>query len=124
MNCLKEENNQRQSNFEFLRILAIIMIIFHHIAAHSNFSSPSETTFLYIVFIRMGGKIGVNIFVLISGYFLINAEKIKIKKILKLWGQIIFYSLLIYAIFTIFGLNKFEMRIFIKNLFPIINERW
>lgn len=85
-----KEKIQRQSNFEILRIFAIIMIIFHHIAMHSNFSSSNITSYLYIVFIQMGGKIGVNIFVLISGYFLINTEKIKIKKILKLWGQMFF----------------------------------
>lgn len=40
---------------------------------------------------RWGGKIGVNVFVLISGYFLIIAPKIKISKVIKLWLQIAFY---------------------------------
>ena len=119
-----KEKIQRQSNFEILRIFAIIMIIFHHIAVHSNFSSSNITSYLYIVFIQMGGKIGVNIFVLISGYFLINTEKIKIKKILKLWGQMFFYSLLIYAIFTISGIRKFENTGLISALFPVLNETW
>ena len=90
MKKVEEQNIQRQSNFEFLRILAIIMIIFHHIAVHGNFSNPDVTSYLFIVLMQMGGKIGVNIFILISGYFLIKSEKIKIKKILKLWGQMFF----------------------------------
>jgi len=124
MENLKEKNIQRQSNFEILRIIAMIMIIFHHIAVHSNFSSPIMTVSLYIKFIQMGGKIGVNIFVLITGYFLINTERIKINKILKLWGQMFFYALLIYVIFIMSGLKEFEIKTFIKTLFPIMNETW
>lgn len=124
MENLKEKNIQRQSNFEILRIIAMIMIIFHHIAVHSNFSDPIMTVSLYIKFIQMGGKIGVNIFVLITGYFLINTEKIKINKILKLWGQMFFYALLIYGIFIMSELKEFEIKAFIETLFPIINDTW
>lgn len=124
MKKVEEQNIQRQSNFEFLRILAIIMIIFHHIAVHGNFSNPDVTSYLFIVLMQMGGKIGVNIFILISGYFLIKSEKIKIKKILKLWGQMFFYSLLIYIIFCVLGLIEFEINSFTNALLPVLNETW
>lgn len=41
-----------------------------------------------------------NVFVLISGYFLIIAPKIKISKVIKLWLQIAFYSLILFALFV------------------------
>lgn len=56
---------QRSSNFEFLRIIAMIMIVFHHFSVHGNFSFATDSiTFnrLWIQFLAIGGKIGVNIF--------------------------------------------------------------
>ena len=94
---------KRQSNFELLRIVAMVMIIFHHFAYHGGFVWDFSTItieHLWYNLIIMGGKIGVNIFVLISGYFLIlNKDKIVnlFRKMLKLWGQIFFYSLLFFA---------------------------
>ena len=123
----QKEIKNRESNFEILRIVAMIMIIFHHLSVHSGFGySMTEISAnkLWIQFIQMGGKIGVNIFVLISGYFLVNTDKIKISKALKLWGQIFFTSLTIYIVFVILGFIKFECKTFIKTLIPIINETW
>ena len=42
-------------------------------------------------FLYIGGKLGVVIFVLISGYFLVDS-KFKIKKLLKLFLEVLFYS--------------------------------
>lgn len=122
-----EQTKTRQSNFELLRIIAMIMIVFFHFAMHSgfNFDTNSITiTRLWIQFILMGGKIGVNVFVLISGYFLVSSSKFKISKVLKLWGQVFFYSVLIYGIFIAFGLETFNVKELIKNILPITFEQW
>lgn len=124
---VEKKVNKRESNFEILRIVAMIMIILHHIVVHSGFKDANINNLInefWLYFILMGGKIGVNIFVLISGYFLINSEKIKITKILKLWGQIAFTSVIIYIIFTSFGLQEFKLKTFIKTFFPILTEDW
>lgn len=66
---------KRNSSIELLRIIAMVMIMFHHFAYYSGFEynlSSISTPYLWYNFIIMGGKIGVNIFVLISGYFLID----------------------------------------------------
>lgn len=124
------ENNPtdtRMSNIELLRIVAMIMIIAYHIPIHLNFTCQPHTitvSQLWNQFILMGGKIGVNIFVLISGYFLINSHDIKISKIIKLWLQIFTYSVLIYIIFTISGLEPFSIKVFIKSMLPITYEGW
>ncbi|MCM1048280.1 MAG: acyltransferase [Clostridiales bacterium] len=124
------ENNptdMRMSNIELLRIVAMIMIIAYHIPIHLNFTCQPHTitvSQLWNQFILMGGKIGVNIFVLISGYFLINSNGIKISKIIKLWLQIFTYSVLIYIIFTISGLEPFSIKAFIKSMLPITYEGW
>ena len=63
----------RQSNIELLRIIAMIMIVAHHFSVHGGFSFSTITVnSLWIQFMQNGGKIGVDVFVLISGYFLIS----------------------------------------------------
>ena len=63
---------KRNSNFEILRIIAIIMIIMHHYAVHSGFlwNNQITTNRIIINFFQMFGKLGVCLFIMISGYFL------------------------------------------------------
>ena len=69
-----------------------------------------------------GGKFGSNLFVLISGFFLVNNQNIDKRKIFKIIGIVTFYSISIYCLMTLLGLEKFSVSIGIKNLFPIIFE--
>lgn len=98
--------NTRQSNFELLRILAMIMIILHHIAYHC-IKIQLEDKSLYalgecfnqaVFFKRLllpqilisAGKIGNIAFVLIAGYFLINKDINITKQIKKIVSQLLF----------------------------------
>ncbi|MBQ5417783.1 MAG: acyltransferase family protein, partial [Oscillospiraceae bacterium] len=122
-----DERMIRQSNIELLRIIAIIIIIAHHFAVHSGFDFSADTVSLnrlWIRFIRIGGKIGVNIFVLISGYFLVSAQSIKTSKILKLWGQVFFYSIVIFLVFSVSGLQPFSQQELIEHIAPVTYSRW
>lgn len=117
----------RQSNFELLRIITMSMIVFHHFALHSGFNFPIDSITvnkIWIQIILIGGKLGVNLFILVSGYFLISSSKFKISKVLKLWIQVFFYSILIYGIFVICGWEKFSIKNFIRNILPITFEQW
>ncbi len=120
---------QRNSAIELLRIIAMIMITFHHFACHGGFAyiaSDFSIPHLWYSLILMGGKIGVDIFVLISGYFLIKDDRsvFNLKRILKFWGQIFFYSVVIYLIFLICGIEQFDFETFIKILTPITSSEW
>ena len=125
-NTLNNRKN-RQSNIELLRIIAMILIVAHHISVHGLFDfQTSEITInsLWIQFLSIGGKIGVNIFVLISGYFLIKEKSTKIGKILKLWMQIFLYSVIIYIVFVITGEKQFGIKEAIKSFLPITFSQW
>lgn len=118
---------ERKSNFELLRILAIVFIIFYHFRVHSEFFWRSEVfsvNRLWTLFVSVGGKAGVDIFVLISGYFLCTKENIKIKKVIKLYSQIFFYSYITFFIFKLWGIlpiSDFQTQAY---LMPITNGRW
>lgn len=86
---------ERQSNIELLRIIAMFMIIFHHYCLFGGFFEQYDLTTLtpntvLTQFFALGGKIGVNIFFLITGYFMVY----KTMRPQKAWK-------LIYQVFTI-----------------------
>ena len=129
MSEIKSGQSVRKSSIELLRIIAMVMIVFHHFAVHGGFtwtSSSNLLTQLWYLFIIMGGKVGVNVFVFITGYYLIKSKDDFFRpiKILKFWGQVFFYSAVIFAIFLLCGSTSFGISELIKNLLPITYGKW
>ena len=58
---------------------------------------------------------GTDIFVLISGYFLVKS-KINVKKVIVVWLQILFYSVSLNLLMVAFGISKFSYVGLIKAL--------
>lgn len=121
-----EKENRRQSNLELLRIVSMLLIVAHHFSVHWGGNAETVSGFnqgVLRAFIT-GGKIGVNIFVLIGGYFLINS-KFSLKRILKLYAPILFYSLTVYLLFVATGKEIFDWKSFLYALFPVgANQYW
>ena len=117
----------RDSNFELLRIVAIIIIILHHFAYHNGLYqlAPTNLNFYIGLFLFSLGKIGVTLFILISGYFMIN-RKISIKKMIMLWVEVEFYIILMAIITALFkGAYPLGFKDTVRLLMPIIfNKYW
>lgn len=118
------DKKTRDPNMESLRIIAMVMIVFHHFAVHSGFELEAGVVTLpraWIELTAMGGKVGVDIFVLISGYFLIHdvGRSFDSRKILRFCGQVFFYSIGFYLVFGAAGVIDFSIETFIKAAFPI-----
>lgn len=86
---------QRKSNMEFLRILSIFMIVVFHCAYKSGFefSQWFSVNKLVVKTFWMLGELGVNLFMLISGYFMISG-RFKWTKVIRLIAEVLFYSVL------------------------------
>ena len=68
----------RNSNIELLRILAMLLILAHHFAVHgvllsADYSQATAQLFFTQILVS-GGKMGVDIFIVITGYFLCKSE--------------------------------------------------
>lgn len=131
MNKQNVINQQRTRNsaIELCRIISMIMIVGCHFASHGGFDFNKTIITvprLWWYLIEMGGNFGVVVFVLISGYYLVENNRFQnnIKKILKLWGQVIFYSVVIYIISIVVGINPFSIKQSVKSIFPIISGSW
>lgn len=122
----KEAIQKRNSSIELLRILLMLMIILSHYSVHGNFmiqNLPFSFNKI-LLYLSVLGNLGVDIFVLISGYYLSN-KNFKISKLLKLLFEITSYSLIIYLIFMILGKVPFSLTLLKKAMLPTIyNEYW
>ena len=116
---------ERKSGFELLRIIAMIMIIAHHIAFFTDYKDNNLIPYrIWLRFILMGGKIAVNLFVLITGYHSIQKQSINTVKIVRLWLQVFSYSIIIYLIAAITGLTQFSPKNILYAFLPTINSKW
>ena len=87
---------KRESNFELLRILACVMVVSHHFVVKGNGIVP-ESSFafsqiLYMILLPWG-KIGVNCFILLSGYFL-SKKPAGTSRVLRLVWTVTIYSII------------------------------
>ncbi len=120
MQTVQIEEKVRQSNIELLRIVAMFMILVYHTVYYVFYDYRLESPIFASLMTLL--HIGVPLFVLISGYFGINAS---IKGVLKLYMILLFYNLLFYSVRLIYGDITFSYREFLKMWFPFsIGGRW
>ena len=103
------------------------MIIFHHLAIHGG--AAIENTSLNSIALNiflLGGKTGVNIFILITGYYSYKILKIKYHKLAHLGLKTTFYSVLLTIAAFITGSAAISKKILLKSFFPLIfgNGYW
>lgn len=115
----------RNSSVELLRIIALLFIIFSHYCVHGGVA-PGNLGFglnQYLLQIFVLGNLGVVIFVLLSGYFLIES-KFKVQRLLQLLLQVFFYSICIFLVFWGCGLEEFHVAKLIKAIFPTVFKQY
>ena len=115
---------ERQSNFELLRIMAMLMIIVLHFFSERIDFLGTANTRVYYGFDSIA-ICGVNVFVLLTGYFSLNQNHIKLRKNVDLLIDVVFWSFLSFLLCVFFGWRNFDLKDLIKTLFPIIfGGRW
>lgn len=117
---------ERQSNLELLRIIAMIMVITVHYVGHGRVLDNVEVfslNFYVSNLMQAFTTFSVPIYVMISAYFMCEKE-FKLKRVFKIWLQVFFYSISIYLLTLVLGLNEFSMLQFIKNILPIICNQY
>ena len=114
---------KRQANFEILRVLAMAMIVAMHFMLKGGIAVPmSEDGSLVnhaAWLIEAFCIVAANCYVLISGYFLVEAEW-KFRKLITLAAQILFYSLLIPVICLVFGIGDVAVWSIYEWIFAVL----
>ncbi|PMD68831.1 acyltransferase [Companilactobacillus nuruki] len=110
--------NKRNSAIECLRILSMFFIILGHFSWQTDWKFQSNEYVLKSIInsLWIGGKLGVNLFVLISGYFIISSG-FKKKSFISIWITSYFYSILILILSVVFKINEFDLKNIVKTVF-------
>lgn len=116
---------KRQNNFEALRILAMFMVITLHYLDKSGLltSAAGEFTVTSYVawFIESFAIVAVNVYVLITGYFMCESS-MKVSRLLQIICQVLWYTLLIPVVLVILGVvdaGSFNLYDLLRFVFPI-----
>lgn len=123
-----QTGNGRMISMDVLRVLSMFLIVTGHFLFYGVRNHPtlgtfhpesvSETcTYLILQLIYVFTVTGVNCFVLISGYFLIEKTTFR-SALLKIWVETIFYSLLLSLIFSFCGGEKIPPATWLDHLSP------
>lgn len=96
------EKRERNSSIELLRVITIIWIIFHHFNVHGVWEMQDTVFPGWQLFVSgmtgWGGGVGNDIFMIITGYFMITG-KVHWKRVVMLLFTMFFYSWIIAGFF-------------------------
>lgn len=108
------KSTPRQSNLELYRIIVMLFIVAHHYVVNSGVmklmqEDPTSFRSIYYYVFGAWGKVGINCFVLITGYFMCTST-ITLQKFLKLFLEVIFYMITVNIIMIAIGVGHFSVR--------------
>ena len=114
---------ERSSNIELFRIVMMLSIVAHHYVVNTGImdemmEQPTLWQSLFLYVFGMWGKIGINGFVLITGYFMCKSE-ISVQKFLKLVLEVLFYNVVMFTIFAIAGYQPYALADIVKGINPM-----
>lgn len=117
----------REANLDILRIISMLLIIFLHSIDHSgvleNAQNCSTLMYYYVRFTYALCMVCVNIYVMLSGYFMVTA-KFKLNKLVTLWMEASFYSFVLKLVFMLIGKETFSVVSLVSCFFPILTGRY
>ena len=102
-----------------------MVIIAHHYVVNSGLKYEHGPIFenlytmksMFLLIVGAFGKTGINCFMFITGYFMCKS-KITLRKFLKLYGEIVFYRIVIYLIFCMAGRSLLTPKGFFTRFLP------
>lgn len=84
----------RQSNYELMRIISMMMVVMWHLIFHGGlFQNSQGVTKFILEFLVLFGAVNVNSFILLFGYFNYNKD-FSLQRILLLIKTVWFYKII------------------------------
>jgi len=114
---------ERQSNIELLRILAIIGVIVLHynnpgVGGGMTYAQRGSVNYYVLYTLQAIFDCGVNLFILISGYFLCRTKKVSLWKAIELTVQVMLFGEGIYIAQVIAKQSAFSVKTAVTSMIP------
>jgi len=118
---------QRAANLDLLRIVSMLLIIFLHSIDHSGVLENAENCgtgmYFYVRFTYAMCMVCVNIYVMLSGYFMVDS-RFRLHKLVTLWMEAAFYGFVLKLVFMLTGADAFSVFSLASCFFPILTGRY
>ena len=122
---------KREPNFEVMRTVAMFFIVVYHCLTHGvgdgyGFSVSNPITLsnvLFSDFLLVFSSIAVNLYVMVSGYFLVDLS-FKASRIVRTWTYTCFYSVAMTILFMSLQWEPFSIVALGKSFFPISTDAY
>lgn len=119
---MSKEHAVRNSNIELLRIIAMFFIVAGHFISQSGNVVYSFCINDYVlVFLGSGARIAVNVFLIVSAWYLVDS-KFSVDRIVKLYIQVITYSLPITFIMLFLNRENASIKDFARGFLPFLGR--
>lgn len=123
---------QRNTNVEALRLVAMALIVFHHMFNyHAGSSGITDEGLKYIVdtFVLLIGRVGASVFFVITIWFLCSSRdrsfRSAVRRVWLLERELIFYSVGLFLLAScVFDLQDFSIKQLIYQFFPVLTGEW
>lgn len=109
----------RNSSIELLRILALFMVIMIHYADQLLKLIDNDLNYHTLLFLRSLSSPAVDLFLLISGYFMVTNNTRYVGKPLSLLLQVVYRNLFIFTLLMLFGYLTFNFKSLLFYLVPM-----
>lgn len=109
---------QRESGVELLRIIALLFVIMIHYCDKALPLINNGINMNVMLLSRSISSCAVDIFILISGYFMVKSNKRIVGKPINILSQVIYRNLLIYGLLIVLGLKVFDLKYFAFRIVP------
>lgn len=122
----------REEWAEVLRIVCMFWIVLRHFVSASYmeeitlFLGGGDNVFHYFfsVFAFLGGDIGNVVFMILTGFFMYG-KAWNARRVIRLWLEVEFYSILSYVMIVAARYESFSMKGFMESCLPILsNQYW
>lgn len=122
---------KRESQFEVMRTIAMFFVVVYHCLTHGiggeyGFSTSQVVSLSNLLFsdlMLVFCSIAVNLYVMISGYFLVDLN-FKLSRIIRTWTCTVFYSCLITLLFVVLHVIPFDFVTIGKSFFPLSSDAY
>lgn len=121
---MKMQSSKRNSSIELLRIIAMCGVVILHynnefVGGALNYVKKSSVNQLYLYISENIFICAVDLFIMISAFFLVNTKTRRLIRIFELIVQVILFNLAYYLVFVFVGSEEFNIRTLIKWSLPV-----
>lgn len=112
---------------DLLRIVSMLLIIYLHSIDHSGVLEQADVcggwAYIYVHFAYALCQVCVNCYVMLSGYYLVTS-KFRIQKLVALWMEVVFYSVVLRILFMVTGQHAFSVASLLSCFVPVLTGRY